>query len=118
MAKRPTTAEVRVDVKSKLGYKSYTEKVTPLQLARSAWINDMNALRDDERVVVQAAVARVLSRQHGLRNVKVSVCSDGTWDSSGEGIGMAPVHGHQGRWGLTDGAVCLNAARSLQESSL
>ena len=117
MAKRPTTAEVTVDIRVGLGFKSYTEEVTPVQLLRSGWINDGNALRDDERVIVQVAVERVLRQQHHQRNVKVDVCSDRTWDSSSDGNGTAVVWRH-GRWGLTDGEACFNAARSFEESSL
>ena len=117
MAKRSTTAEVTIEAESNFGYSRCVERVTPLQLTRSRCFNAGNAQRDDDRVVAQAAITRLLSRQHRLRRVTVAVHSDGAWSTSGEGIGPDPARWHHGRWEVNDGAVCLNAARSLQQSS-
>ena len=103
--KRATTAVVTLDLR--IGgtlCRLWPERVTPLQVVRSGWVNDTNTLRDDVRVIAQVAICRAVRRIRNTRSsINITPHPDGTWEGWFE----------SGCWEMVDGEVCMAEVRRL-----
>ena len=114
--KHAPTAVVTLDLRTgaPLVFGRLTERVTPLQVVRSGWVNDTNDLSDDERVIVQVAIERVVRRERGVqrpRPVKITPYTDFTWWAGW--VRNWGEYGSAGRWEMADGEVCMAEVRRL-----